>query len=240
MAQGLDGTFGPTLVDDACPESDGRSLLWLVVPVVLAIGWGIFFAYTAIYLADDTVQRPHRDSERAEARTEASAFVMMPEPARQPASLRPSRGLDRPASPAEPAATDAIPPDAAAAQPSSPVPAKAEPVIAVPAGIPRAADIERAEFVGLWGPTPAACQAPSRRHGYIPARITAGGARAGRTICTFRDGRRAGSAWVVAAECSDRGRRWSSQVRLTVDGDRLTWSSGKGASAYVRCGRRDG
>jgi hypothetical protein len=44
----------------------------------------------------------------------------------------------------------------------------------------------------------------------------------------------------MGAECSDRGRHWSSQVRLVVDGDRLTWSSGRGTAAYIRCGRRGG
>ncbi|MGU3541246.1 peptidase inhibitor family I36 protein, partial [Methylobacterium sp. A54F] len=36
------------------------------------------------------------------------------------------------------------------------------------------------------------------------------------------------------------GRRWTSQVRLVVEGERLTWTSAKGSAAYVRCGRRAG
>ncbi|MFD0933679.1 peptidase inhibitor family I36 protein, partial [Methylobacterium trifolii] len=98
----------------------------------------------------------------------------------------------------------------------------------------------RAEYVGLWGPNPAACGARSRRRGYIPAMISQERAQAGRTICNFHDGHRSGNTWVMAAECSDRGRRWSSQVRLMVEGDRLTWSSAKGSASYVRCNRRAG
>ncbi|WP_257791899.1 hypothetical protein [Methylobacterium durans] len=44
----------------------------------------------------------------------------------------------------------------------------------------------------------------------------------------------------MAADCNDRGRRWTSQVRLLVEGDRLTWSSAKGSSSYLRCPRRAG
>ena len=58
--------------------------------------------------------------------------------------------------------------------------------------------------------------------------------RAGNTVCTFRDGRRMGASWSVAASCSDGGRRWTSQVKLIVEGDRLTWSSAKGDASYVR------
>jgi hypothetical protein len=42
----------------------------------------------------------------------------------------------------------------------------------------------------------------------------------------------------MAADCSERGRRWTSQVRLLVEHDRLTWTSGKGQANYIRCGRR--
>jgi hypothetical protein len=99
---------------------------------------------------------------------------------------------------------------------------------------------ERPDHVGVWGPNAAACGAPHRRRGYYQATITTERARAGRTICTFHDGRRVGNAWVAGADCADRGRRWSSQVRLVVDGDRLTWTSAKGSATYVRCSRRAG
>lgn len=113
-----------------------------------------------------------------------------------------------------------------------PVQASAEPAAQEHEGKP--------PFVGVWGPNTAACGARSKRRGYLPATITRDGARAGGTNCSFRDLRRNGDTWVMAASCGDKERHWSSQVRLVVDGDRLTWLSGKGASTYVRCGRRDG
>lgn len=231
MAQGLDGVFEHSFVDDMRPDSAGRSLRWLAVPVILAIGWGVFFGYTAVYLSEGVPQRPYRDSDQADARAAQSVFMSVPAPLRALVNEAPARGAGSSAIVPEPTTTDAVPTTEA---PITDTPAS--PAVAVS----RTPDLERADFVGVWGPTQAACQAPSRRHGYIQAKISVGGAKAGRTVCSFRDSRRTGNAWVMAADCSDRGRRWSSQVRLTVEGDRLTWSSAKGASAYVRCGRRDG
>jgi hypothetical protein len=74
----------------------------------------------------------------------------------------------------------------------------------------------------------------------LPATITPERAKAGDTVCTFRDAHRTGNAWIMAADCGDRDRRWSSKVRLVVDGDRLTWTSAWGTSAYTRCNRRAG
>ncbi len=237
MAQGFDGGFDHALMDEAQSDADRRSLRWLVIPVLLAIGWGVFFGYTAVYLSNDAPQRPYRSGETPEADTRMaqSALAMLPVPT-QPLDVGASRAdIDAVASPQpEPVITDALPASRSSAL------ALPEVATQILLSGPTPAEAARAEFVGLWGPTQAACQAPSRRKGFIPAKITLTGAKAGRTICSFRDSRRAGNSWTMAADCSDRGRRWSSQVRLTVDGDRLTWSSAKGASAYIRCGRREG
>jgi len=234
MAQGLDGVFEHSFVDDTRPDSPGRSLRWLAVPVILAIGWGVFFGYTAVYLSEGVPQRPYYDNGQADSRSAQSVFVTMSEPLRALVNDAPARGPEPSSSVPEPTTTDAVSATQAVDAPRAD--ALASPAIA----ISRAPDLERADFVGVWGPTQEACQAPSRRHGYIQAKISLGGAKAGRTVCNFRDSRRTGNAWVMAADCTDRGRRWSSQVRLIVEGDKLTWSSAKGASAYVRCGRRDG
>lgn len=234
MAQGLDGVFEHSFVDDMRPDSAGHSLRWLAVPVILAIGWGVFFGYTAVYLSEGVPQRPYHDSDRSDSRAAQSVFVPVTGPLKALVNDAPARKSGSSAIVTEPTTTDAVPATRAAEAATTDTPAS--PAVAVS----RTPDPERADFVGIWGPTQAACQAPSRRHGYIQAKISLGGAKAGRTVCNFRDSRRTGNAWVMAADCSDRGRRWSSQVRLTVEGDRLTWSSTKGASAYVRCGRRDG
>lgn len=97
-----------------------------------------------------------------------------------------------------------------------------------------------ADYVGIWGPTADACGAKGRRKGYLPAAITPERAKAGDTVCRFRDAHRTGNAWTMAADCGDHDRRWSSKVRLVVDGDHLTWTSAWGSSAYIRCNRRAG
>ena len=194
---------------------------WVALFVVLAAGWGILFGYSVTFLSEDLPFRP--------------VAVALPDPPNYGFPPLPhtitlattDQAPEAPASHVAAASAPALP--SASAVPSAP----AQP--AAPA--PR---VERADYVGTWGPTEAACGKRSRRRGYIPATITPERASAGRTICSFHDGRRVGNAWTMAADCADRGRRWSSQVRLVVDGDRLTWTSGKGSASYVRCGRRAG
>jgi hypothetical protein len=185
-----------------------------VLPALLIVGWIGLFAYSAAYLTEDLPFRPQRPE--VSVPTESTAG--------QRALASRVVTLDSPV-----AAAPVHPREAQAAQPSTPAP------------VPRPAPAPvSAEYVGVWGPTPGACGHRSRRRGYIPATITQDQARAGRTLCTFHDTRRSGGAWVTSAECSDRGRHWSSQVRLTVDDDHLTWSSSRGTVTYTRCGRRAG
>lgn len=206
------------LADPGIDTRDGGRRRY-ALPILLVLGWGGLFAYCTAYLTEDM---PFRTSS---ARGGEPAAIVQPEdlPRRVIVVAAP-----------EPPTTAAIPAVASVIAPSASV---APPAMA-PA-TPRPAPVS-AEYVGTWGPTAEACGARSHRRGYLPATITPERAKAGRTICSFRDGRRTGNAWVMAAECSDRGRRWSSQVRLVVDGDRLTWTSAKGTSAYIRCNRRAG
>ncbi|WP_375464202.1 peptidase inhibitor family I36 protein [uncultured Methylobacterium sp.] len=235
MAMGLDaipaGTGGG--------EGRDGSKRWIALFLALAAGWGTLFGYSAVFLSEDM---PFRPASGAQADPVVGFPRLAPPPASAPAGGQPApHDPDPPPVATRRAAADAT----GAPQGSATVPAPAAlnaPATAPPASAPAvpAPRAERADYVGTWGPNEAACGARSRRRGYIPAIITPERASAGRTICNFRDGRRSGKGWVMAADCSDRGHRWSSQVRLVVDGDRLTWTSGKGISAYVRCGRRAG
>lgn len=213
----------------ADPGDGARSGSWrrLALPTLLILGWVGLFAYSAAYLTEDLPFRPSMPEASPSAAGSAGSraarrVVTLDEP-------------DQLAPPAEP------PGQTAMAAPTAPSPPQTAAVTANARPAPvAAATAAAAEYVGVWGPTPEACGARSRRRGYIPATITQDRARAGRTLCLFHDVRRSGTAWVTAAECSDRGRRWSSQVRLQVDGERLTWSSSRGTSTYIRCGRRAG
>ena len=222
------GTVGETAMADDGDKADGKDATReapttalsrrLVIPVVLAAGWGALFAYTLVVLTDDGPVAAHAGHTRLAAADGIDVpEVRLPEPERPvtPAANPPARVLTV----------------AAPAPPLDTVVARAEPRPAAPL-------VERAAFVGIWGPTPVACGQRQRRRGFLPATITEDGAKAGRTVCRFRNNRREGSAWTMAADCSERGRRWTSQVRLLVEHDRLTWSSGKGQANYIRCSRK--
>ncbi|TNC15158.1 hypothetical protein FF100_06250 [Methylobacterium terricola] len=98
------------------------------------------------------------------------------------------------------------------------------------------ADDAAPAYAGVWGPSAAACASRrSARRGFLPAVIRPGSARAGKTLCQFRDTRREGRSWVMTAACHSAARRWTSRVRLTVAGNSLTWASERGAATYTRC-----
>lgn len=197
------------------------------VPLLLIVGWIGLFAYSAAYLTEDLPFRP-------QAPETGISSEGLPGPR---ATARRVVTLDLPAESASDDHQDADAPAPAAPGAPAAAPSSTAAAIAPP---PASPGLANAEYVGVWGPTPAACGAPSRRRGYIPATITPDRARAGRTICTFHDTHRLGNTWVTSAECTDRGRHWSSQVRLTVEGDHLTWSSNRGSTTYLRCSRHAG
>lgn len=90
-------------------------------------------------------------------------------------------------------------------------------------------------FTGVWAANAKACTPQLNREGYLPTIINAQGAWAGETTCAFKSTRQDGRTYVVAAACSDPHKSWRTQVRLTVEGGRLTWKSPSGSRAYVRC-----
>jgi hypothetical protein len=90
-------------------------------------------------------------------------------------------------------------------------------------------------FAGVWGANERACSPQLKRDGLIPALINAQGAWAGETTCSFKTSKRVGNEWTFAAVCSDTRRRWKTNVRMSVAGNRLTWTSRRGSQTYVRC-----
>jgi hypothetical protein len=89
---------------------------------------------------------------------------------------------------------------------------------------------------GLWAANVRACS--SRPSHLLPTMIDEEGARAGETFCAFRKKTRQGNTLNVVASCSNPRERWTSRVKLVLDGDRLRWISQRGSQAYVRCGPR--
>lgn len=267
MALGVEERVDHSAVAGASipPGPHARSVRRLILPMAIAAGWGALLSYTAIVLTQDPPMRPVPSATQANL-TEPGPYENAMALSR-PAAKAPLRSESQTASaesalhpvadegqvPARLQSTmPAQAPEVAQALPTVPGLGVRRGVSDPPDSVQRVAarpqpnatvaavSADRAEYVGVWGPTGEACGKRSRRRGFLPATITLDGARAGRTVCQFRDGRKLGNGWTVAASCNDRGRRWSSQVRLVVDGNRLTWSSAKGASSYVRCNRRDG
>jgi hypothetical protein len=95
--------------------------------------------------------------------------------------------------------------------------------------------IKKAHYVGVWAPDEGTCSARNFREGLLPAVISMDGASAGETFCIFNNQKQVGSSWRVAATCSNAREQWTANVRLTVKGNRLTWSSKRGTQVYTRC-----
>jgi hypothetical protein len=216
--------MGAIVLAETAFEPRARGRRSYAPQILLAAGWIGLFAYCAAYLSEDLpfptqsaqlVGEPLIDSLDDLPRQAIGIAVREPTPA---TGLR--------------AAAET---PAAEIEPPPPVP---EAHLPAPAA-PRAAAVV-ADYVGVWGPTADGCGAVARRKGYLLATITPERARAGDTVCSFRDAHRTGNSWTMAADCGDHDRRWSSKVRLTLDGDHLTWTSAWGSSAYVRCNRRAG
>jgi hypothetical protein len=129
-------------------------------------------------------------------------------------------------------------PTEAPAQTPSPQPAANEaPLGDIQAATPRR-DSPRAAppaIVGVWAPEKGSCSARNARQGVLPAIISEGGARAGDTSCVFKEQKRTEGDWRILANCTNGHERWTSNVRLTVKGDRLIWTSNRGTQAYTRC-----
>jgi peptidoglycan hydrolase-like protein with peptidoglycan-binding domain len=91
-------------------------------------------------------------------------------------------------------------------------------------------------FVGGWGINADQCrQAPDNRS---PLTISTRRAEAFGTMCEFNSTQReSANEWRIRAACADQGDRWNANIRLTLSGSRLTWTSERGTVTYLRCPR---
>ena len=89
-------------------------------------------------------------------------------------------------------------------------------------------------FVGVWAEEAADCK-PTNAGG-APLRISVRQAEKSGTVCKFGPALREGSTWGLQAVCTGEGKTWNANVRLSVSGDQLTWSSERGTDSFVRCG----
>ena len=93
----------------------------------------------------------------------------------------------------------------------------------------KAANTSDISFAGGWGNDLAECRDS-------PIKITARRAEAFGAACEFRSTERESSnVWRFRAECASKTERWNANIRFTVSTSKLTWSSERGTTTYVRC-----
>jgi len=93
----------------------------------------------------------------------------------------------------------------------------------------KAANTSDISFTGGWGIDLAECRDS-------PIKITARRAEAFGTECKFHSTQKESSnVWRLQAECASKTERWNANIRLTVLTSKLTWSSERGTTTYVRC-----
>jgi hypothetical protein len=99
-------------------------------------------------------------------------------------------------------------------------------------------DAVNMSFVGIWTADARACSALDRS-GFLLTVIDTDGARAGETLCAFESKRQTKLGWDVVARCSNSHERWTANVSLSVNDNRLSWKSQRGTQTYLRCQREE-
>jgi peptidoglycan hydrolase-like protein with peptidoglycan-binding domain len=93
----------------------------------------------------------------------------------------------------------------------------------------KAAKTSGISFIGGWGVDVAECRDS-------PITITARRAAGSGASCEFHSAQRESSnVWQLRAECVSKTERWNANIRFTVSTSKLTWSSERGTTTYVRC-----
>ena len=89
-------------------------------------------------------------------------------------------------------------------------------------------------FVGAWGINVDQCQQALDNRS--PLRINTHRAEAFGATCQFNSTQReSANEWRIRASCADEHDRWNANIRLTLAGSRLTWTSERGTATYLRC-----
>jgi hypothetical protein len=100
--------------------------------------------------------------------------------------------------------------------------------------VPVTGAIPRLDFIGSWGTDNKECRVGQGG----PLSISANRAEAFGGKCEFTaTTQETVNHWRVRADCSRNGERWKANIKLTLNGNRLTWSSERGTISYVRCSR---
>jgi peptidoglycan hydrolase-like protein with peptidoglycan-binding domain len=89
-------------------------------------------------------------------------------------------------------------------------------------------------FVGGWAINLDHCR--QAQDSGSPLRINNRRAEAFNTTCQFNSTQRESvNEWRIRASCTDEHAQWNANIRLTLAGSRLTWTSERGTATYLRC-----
>jgi hypothetical protein len=84
-------------------------------------------------------------------------------------------------------------------------------------------------FIGRWGSNAAECRKS-------PLMITRRRAESSGATCEFQSTQPENlNRWRLQARCANDGERWNANIRFALSGSKLTWSSERGTTTYVRC-----
>ncbi len=87
-------------------------------------------------------------------------------------------------------------------------------------------------FVGVWSESPGCIMKTSDE---TPIIINTQAARSGGGECDFTNISGDTSPWRIRARCTVGDKSWIANIRMTVKGRQLVWSSEKGTTVYSRC-----
>jgi peptidoglycan hydrolase-like protein with peptidoglycan-binding domain len=91
-----------------------------------------------------------------------------------------------------------------------------------------------ATFVGGWGTDTDQCRQVHDNRS--PLTISTRSAEAFGAACQFNvTERQSANEWRIRATCSDEHDRWNANIRLSLSGNKLTWTSERGTVTYMRC-----
>jgi peptidoglycan hydrolase-like protein with peptidoglycan-binding domain len=91
-----------------------------------------------------------------------------------------------------------------------------------------------ATFVGGWGLDADQCRQVHDNRS--PLTISTRSAEAFGATCQFNvTERQSANEWRIRATCADERDRWNANIRLTLSGNKLTWTSERGTVTYLRC-----
>jgi hypothetical protein len=91
---------------------------------------------------------------------------------------------------------------------------------------------EKSGYVGIWAENQKLCVPDGDR---VPIDIREKEIIFYESACSFQSMLHDRATWNVKAECSGEGETWTDDFRITVSGDKLTFSRGDEEKQYVRC-----